>query len=718
MKPYPSSRARFRLVCDSVGLSPVYSIVAWFLKWDAGQGEEKKVAMYKRRRIALLRSLIHIVPVAAAIVLIVLNTTSFYIGGELEGPEDLDTEKLAALQFTAKLHELFMMLSLGSILVTYIRRELIFGRGVPFGALFSPSQFPNLSYVWSPAMWGIMTHDWGSRKKWFIVPLILLCTVLGFAVGPSSATLMRPRLDDWSMRYVPFWVDRSLDDLYPTTMNDSADISHCMADTGDPACPAGNWQTLNELHFSYWRWFVPRGTLPDYVHLSSRYSQRVLHTKSRAPPDEPRLLFSDAYTLCTAPLAPVGDAAAEVLRLWRIASYMATTRLRRNLDVSLSVDTKQPIVFARCNTWDEAGSGVQVPIMSSIRKVVGLKEAADEVKSLEYNDAFPGYASFTDELESTLGTTDGAGSAPSVHWIGDPVLLEAVNASISAVVAIPRYANASAQFYGCSISAVLADSVASSRIGYIKLVNGSPKSEFLNEGIFDPAHQPITIDPAWARYLNPSGPATNSTALEEILASAGLWGMEGPVTPGYREIVVESVLATLVANGIARSNYGAGIRWDLLKDPVDPSDLESGGAWADGLMREGRPFDDPADPAGSALFIGVLRVRGYAYTWRGKVSMITTVVLGVYIVVAVTHVVYSVGTGWSSASWGSPPDVVALALNSASSDAFRNTGTGIRTTGVHKERVAVGAVDGNLEMIFGDAERDRREVPVVNEEYG
>lgn len=47
--------------------------------------EEEKVAFHKSRRVALMRGLIHWVPLAAAVVLIWFNIARYYIGGELSG---------------------------------------------------------------------------------------------------------------------------------------------------------------------------------------------------------------------------------------------------------------------------------------------------------------------------------------------------------------------------------------------------------------------------------------------------------------------------------------------------------------------------------------------------------------------------------------------------------------------------------------------------------
>lgn len=82
--------------------------------------EEKKIAFRRDYTHALVYGLvIHLLPAGAALALIVLNSTQYYVGGELAGPSGQDAEKLGALNFAAKLHELLMLASLAAVLFAY-----------------------------------------------------------------------------------------------------------------------------------------------------------------------------------------------------------------------------------------------------------------------------------------------------------------------------------------------------------------------------------------------------------------------------------------------------------------------------------------------------------------------------------------------------------------------------------------------------------------------
>jgi hypothetical protein len=93
------------------------------------------------------------VPIGAALTLLVLNGSDYYVGDELAGSTDHDDQKLAALLFAGKLHELLMLASIATIVFAYIRRELCFGEGIPYGVLSAGLEIDNLSFLYSPELW-------------------------------------------------------------------------------------------------------------------------------------------------------------------------------------------------------------------------------------------------------------------------------------------------------------------------------------------------------------------------------------------------------------------------------------------------------------------------------------------------------------------------------------------------------------------------------------
>jgi hypothetical protein len=110
------------------------------------QPNEPEVAVSSSPWQAIRQVLIHIIPVLATIVLVWLNARGYFIGAQLAGPSSLsDDLKLHLLQFAAKLHELFIISSMATILYSVLRHHLL-GNGVPLGALGSGQSFTSLGY--------------------------------------------------------------------------------------------------------------------------------------------------------------------------------------------------------------------------------------------------------------------------------------------------------------------------------------------------------------------------------------------------------------------------------------------------------------------------------------------------------------------------------------------------------------------------------------------
>jgi hypothetical protein len=130
-----------------------------------------------------------------AVIIGALNLNGLWVGKELAGQSGQDTEKLLTLQFSAKLHELLIFASLGRILFSTTIQKLVFGGGLPFRAVMAGLRFSEISYLWSEEFIAMCITKL-SRKS-LILPVGIVCTLLGVTIGPSSATAIRPTLADW-----------------------------------------------------------------------------------------------------------------------------------------------------------------------------------------------------------------------------------------------------------------------------------------------------------------------------------------------------------------------------------------------------------------------------------------------------------------------------------------------------------------------------------------
>lgn len=180
------------------------------LRYVRGRGlhERTKIAFRKNRTIALLRSLIHIIPVGGALGEIILTWNTYYLGTHIYNP--------AFYQIVAKTHEMTIQASLAAILVSYIRYEMAIGEGISFGALFSGLQVNQISYIWSMEFWGsLRSKELSGCRKLKLLVIVLLCALLATTCGPSSAVLLIPKMELWPAGSTHIWINATRDQLWP-----------------------------------------------------------------------------------------------------------------------------------------------------------------------------------------------------------------------------------------------------------------------------------------------------------------------------------------------------------------------------------------------------------------------------------------------------------------------------------------------------------------------
>ena len=199
----------WKIILRALGLTLIFHAFG-SLRHPLGRGlhESTKVAMSQDRFVALLRTLIHIVPVGVALCEIVLNWNTYYVGTA--------TYSQATYQLLAKIHEIMMQASIAAVVFCCIRSEMALGSGIPFGLLFSGLQITQISYLWSMEFWASLTS--GLRRtcrRYFLLLLIPMSILLATVCGPSSAVLLIPRLQYWPGGSTDIWINATASDLWP-----------------------------------------------------------------------------------------------------------------------------------------------------------------------------------------------------------------------------------------------------------------------------------------------------------------------------------------------------------------------------------------------------------------------------------------------------------------------------------------------------------------------
>ncbi|KAF7510612.1 hypothetical protein GJ744_006224 [Endocarpon pusillum] len=308
--------------------------------------------------------LLHLVPVAAVGLITSLNLYGYWIGKELSGTYNQDAPKELALQLTAKFHELLMLASLSEVLLSQLLKSLAIGYGLPFGSLTAVPKFKGLSYFWSRDLWAMCAAKYPRRL--LIVPLLLVCTTLGFAIGPSSATALIPRLDVWPAGEAVMRLNASSDLLWPLIL-EAIPSGHSVCNHSSLGCfnPMA-WNSIAANLFSYWGHTTTGGAAasPQHVNVPGISSLRSMdiRVKGSVGPSKPN------FTVASVQHTVIGDMvnsfrfltfpskSAKCKRTWSsaICSYK---------DVSWFVSAMQPVVSTAC--WENQlnTSSVAFPVI-------------------------------------------------------------------------------------------------------------------------------------------------------------------------------------------------------------------------------------------------------------------------------------------------------------------------------------------------------------------
>ena len=706
-------RSTFEKICRAAGLSGPYFAWRQRGKRPGKAFEGRKIALYGDRTSAALSALIHVLPVGASLAIVSLNLRKHYIGGELAGLSGQDNEKFAGLQLAAKLHELLINASLASILWSYIRYQIALGSGLPFGAVFAGLQFKDLSFLWSSEFWGAARARFSHPKqRWILLTLITIFTLLGLSVGPSSANILKPRLDWWEAGGTTFWMNATFDDLFPRHYTGSQVSPSCAIDTGDASCPSGNWEIIGQNYLSHWTHFRAdslEDAIPEVMYVSGVRSVRALQVKGRSPFE----LYPHDFAWASVPYSALGDGIAEIGRFWSNAALRTTKngwRFNSRIDAVYQVSATQPVVHVRCrqSDWPNPESGSNTTDYS-----LGFYNLADtEMYMNPYGHEFPVVDYHNDSLTPVILEAFNT-SSPSLFWIdlpGDKF----GNASIGVAVVVPSQNNATAALNLCAVDARIGpDDIQSSR-GHLRYV-----TDVLNNDEpvkITKSWSTLPIDAAWASYLFPNDPTLNRSVFDRLLVAAGIWNFTSVSPFGVKNVpyILETLFAASIANGLSRVNYNTTLAGQL-KEPYDE--------WQRQMMPVGSYIGPGGDafelrdqsPDSVTKFTAQVTVNGYAYSMDGFTTWGSVLILLIYCTLAISHIVYLLWSGISSGSWDTISEITTLAMNSKRTDVLHNTGAGIDTIAVFQENVQVMARGEHLEFVFQDPspgmDRVEKDVP-------
>ncbi len=734
-----AANARIQRLFRALGASSIYLLCGYFYRRTHRHlkkpvKEPKKIVIQKGLWMACMANSIHVVPIAASMILVVLNWRGYYIGGELEGAVNQDDIKFLALQFTAKLHELTMNASLTAVIISYVRHELITNTRLPFGAIAAGLQFKDVSYLWSMEFWGVVRASYKRRNNAVLILLIFTCLGLAVSTGPSSATLMRPRLDYWPAGGTDFWIALPQGRLNSTNASATQVPANCMNDTGDLSCPSGGWGVIAQDYMSLYRSSEREGYMPDYVYVPGKKAVRGMRAFIRSTV----LQFDDNnQTQATVGSSSVADGLVEAGRLWAWAAFWARShpfheRFWSRIDVLYSVEAYQPIVHARCYDASNPASSSWVDTSASTVAVYDLSEDRlnnqGDFETLDYN-----YTN-NEQVRSLVQNLFNSESVPQVAWATVP---QSNGSALGATLNVPIGGNPT--LFQCTIAARMAPGNLLNTRDNISIVTGSDHTSIYEQNNTFP---PISIDPAWAAFLNPTISSNNLTAFQYMMQAAGILDDGSAVADGSIESVIESLLSLSVVNGLARRDFGVGFSGTLLGN-TDGLDLISYrdqdaqeaatkaenfncSAWCSHLLPSGYKMGyggnafniSNTESSASTKFTMRAYAQGYAYNSRGSAAKLAIIALLLYVGIALFHLMYTLlYSRETSSSWDSISELVALAMRSDRSEGLVNTGAGIKTVAIFEMPTKVIAKNGCLQLAVGDGVEQSESVK-PDKEYG
>jgi hypothetical protein len=636
--------------------------------------------------------LLHILPVAASLTLVVLNLKGYYIGLELSGPKGEDGLKLLGLQFAAKMLELMAMASLTCILFALLRYQLL-SDGLPFAAVTAGFEFSKVSLLWSKEFIATCGAKFeSSRIKFLLILTILVFTILGSTLGPSAAVAGQPTVRNWPAGGTKFYLNATTEALYPTRLDTLGPSELPCSAFRNGSCFLSNYNLLAEELLSHWPSYFPddynfRQLMPENTLLSGRQNLRNLAIRFNGPFE-----YRPPVSAATVPLAAIADAVSKTMKYWTIANSARCTPKQNSFcyynDISFAVAALQPTTYVSCSS----------------------NRVNDTLRFLKIDQDLPIFPLIAIG-NTTFGSAEWFASAtsngPSLSWIELPESTFG-QTSIGAIAALPpsNVSDTPGQVLACTIDARWANATATATfLKGPRVVAGLPDDWFTTGRYqLNSKHQltwpQVKITPDWAQHINPVIEELGMSVFSMLSNSVGR--LNDISSAPYSINAVEGILAVMLADGMSRTSNLATIQGSLKgfdSNQWMQEILPGSKVYGDGSSAFNYSYN-PGDQFAELKM--KVAVNGYGYGYS-TATFLSCLVLIIYSFIALVYVAHSTCVSQkTSSAWESITEMLALAKNSAPSSSLYNTGAGISSLSTLKKNVKIRPNDEHLEMVFED----------------
>ena len=735
-KPFPIPKAGAAVV-DCYELTGHEDDNSLLPRHSLSHGSENPKTVLKKR-LSFRKLSVHFFAIATTIAAVGVNfgnifswdEGSLYVG---------DNQVYNLLQFAAKLHELLIIGSVTSMIMHWIRRRLHGNKGLPFGLLSTGYQISSIEFLCSKGLWSAVSTD--CLLVWTVAATIVFVTV----VGPSSAIVVRPRLDWWNARPVfnrpiyndppRLYINASLDQLYPITLGRPNMTLYPGCDTLEytSGCPGAAFSDLKNWAASWYN----NGVAPNIsITEVTTNAQRALLTRTvEVNPNN----VSVATTL-TQPILEMNGLFWDYVQDNKLGEI---NNVKRPKFVSTdSAPVYAPVVRVEC-AWFNYSEAIKSPGPN----VSFPMDVLDNRSGISGPwPVHPSYWNFTRPKDITNFTWIDVSAYSDGNGRG---------ASLGALITLPTLAMDDAykskNTGGVSQQSWLVPCLINAKWAAAKTQHEPRTGNQILHNITDPSafgvghandvtyglSDAIRIAPEWAALLNVAGIAStlatgeniNATMVEALLNQFVIMDQNLIYSPYMAKganftafappetyNVVPATIAAVVAEGLSRQAYGWTAPFILTE--VGPNNttlarLTQQKGWdRSGLIVTNMSvaeFDEVVNGSFTSVDLTVMRF-GYGYGYKKSATVefgIAILLIHAFAVMAyfihTLHCRFS-PTGFSSSAWGAMGEMLALALHSARATELQNVGGGVKATSTWQMKVRVRERGGGdrLELVVGD----------------
>lgn len=659
-----------------------------------------------------------------------------------------------ALQLAAKLHELILVASLGTIIMHVAHEHLVGNHGLPLGLIANMFAIGSGDYLRTKAFWASVWT--GKAHYWRFWLCSLLATILATLAGPSSAIAVIPSLNWFSIDkpftddVLPFYVFNQSTALWPSIVTgDSANSAvsgiNCSASlsstTDQDSCPAGGFAITYPWAGNLLFANSSAGSNISYPDARGD-TRRILSTQSCDSDFDGRASGVSLNTFITGALTAYWTFAQNNFE----GLALSTSQPRLGLDAPIYA----PRVEVMCDGYDyyrtsdiEGRSHVNFPSFTPDK----------QLPSQEY--ILPYYSTLNDTTFDWVPMPQGddnpsIGAAIRVPWIytqdNDTQLRQATEIHACSIYAqwIPVdvfYEPRDSDQVSFNVKGQLSETCLS--LPYTQADDQPVKNVTIDLEYANDMNQLITFVtgdiPAIIAMLNEA--TFQDDQVTDAIAYTFKSPFVGSTTSGQsanlstdavrqnRATMISTILAGVVTDGLARI-AGNGL-FPYSAPMFLTNETDEGNLVGKFLVTSAHGGEDESLNATAAELDNWLRIDplfdryGYGYRWEGsKTVQFGITVLLVHVALALGHsliILYKVlilRQGVVS-SWTTVAELVTLALNSTPSARLQDTCAGVTAAKTWRQVVSVRETyPGHLEMVVGPEDTTRHPKPQAGRLYG